>query len=61
MPAAQSFIQIIWTFFAILLKFILVNFSSVKMASVSEKQLKPFVTLDLNSKYLTLFIKRKNI
>jgi len=61
MTAAQSFIQILGTFLAILFIFTAVNISYIKIASLIRKQLKPLVTLHLNLKNLTPFIKGRNV
>ena len=59
MPAAQSFIQILETFLAPLFIFIDSNFSRIKLAPFTLKQLKPLVALDLSFKNPTPFIKDK--
>ena len=59
MPAAQSFIQILGTFLAKLFIFIVSHFSYVKLASLTIKQPKTLVALDLSLKILNLFIKEK--
>ena len=53
MPAAQSFIQILGTFLAKFFIFIASHFSYVKIASLTIKQLKPLVALDLSLKNIT--------
>ena len=53
MPAAQSFIQILGTFLATLFLFMAAHFSYKKIASLTIKQLKPLVALDLSLKNLT--------
>ncbi len=57
MPAAQSFIQILGTFLATLFIFIASHFSYIKLDSLTIKQLKPLVGLDLTLKILNSFIK----
>ena len=47
MPAAQSFIQILGTFLALLFIFIASHFSHVKLASLTLKRPKALVALDL--------------
>ena len=59
MPAAQSFIQILGTFLAKFFIFIASHFSYVKIASLTIKQLKPLVALDLSLKNLNTFIKEE--
>jgi len=59
MPAAQSFIQILGTFLAKLFIFVAAYFSYKKSASLTIKQSKRLVALDLYLKNLTLFIKEK--
>ena len=59
MPAAQSFIQILGTFLATLFIFKASHFSYIKLASLTIKQLKPLVALDLSLKNLTSFIRKE--
>jgi len=59
MPAAQSFIQILGTFLATLLIFIVLHFSHIKLAPSTRKQLKPLVLLDLSLKHTTSFIRKE--
>jgi len=59
MPAAQSFIQILGTFLAKFFIFIASHFSYVKIASLTIKQLKRLVALDLSLKNLNTFIKEE--
>ena len=59
MPAAQSFIQILGTFLAILINFKTPNFSYIKKITASREQLKPLVLLDLSSSNITLLVKIK--
>ncbi len=47
MPAAQSFIQILGTFLAKLFIFTASHFSYIKLDSLTRKQLKPLVALNL--------------
>ena len=61
MPAAQSFIQILGTFLAVLFIFIAAYFSCLKIASLIRKQLNPLVALDLGLKDLTSFTKGRNL
>lgn len=58
MPAAQSFIQILGTFLALLFIFIASLFSYIKLAPLIIKQLKPLVALDLSLKNQTSFIRK---
>ena len=60
MPAAQSFIQILGTFLAILIKFITPNYSHIKIIPAFKEQLKPLVLLDLSSSNITSLVKIKN-
>ena len=59
MTAAQSFIQILGTFLAQLFIFIASLFSYIKLATLTIKQQKPLVALDLSLKNLTSFITEK--
>jgi len=59
MLAAQSFIQILGTFLAKFFIFIASHFSYVKIASLTIKQLKPLVALDLSLKNPTSFIRKE--
>ena len=59
MLVAQSFIQILGTFLAILFIFIAALFHLQKIASSFRKQLKALVSLDLALKNLITFIKGK--
>ncbi|MBW3044311.1 hypothetical protein CU304_06830 [Prochlorococcus marinus str. MU1415] len=58
--AAQSFIQILKTFLAILFNLIAEHFSYIKINSVSGNHLKPLIILDLALKRLTSLIKGGN-
>ena len=60
MPAAQSFIQFLGTFLAILINFITPNSSYIKKIAAFREKLKPLVLLDLSSINVTLLVKIKN-
>ena len=61
MPAAQSFIQNVGTFLAIKFNLKAAHLTRKKITSITRKQLKPLVALDLAQKNLTWFIKRRNV
>ena len=59
MPAAQSFIQILGTFLAKLFIFTASHFSYIKLDSLTRKQLKRLVALNLYLKNVNSFIKEE--
>ena len=61
MPAAQSFIQILRTFVAILSIFIAAYFSYIKNSHFNKKIAKPIGNTRLVRKNLTQFIPEKNV